>query len=217
MLSWEVPERVLAPHAPPGTVVDLHEGKAYASLVGFLFLDTRLLGVPVPGHRDFPEVNLRHYVRRGERRGVAFARELVPRRALAWVANAAYGERYRAVPMRWRADEARVEYAWTHGGREHVLAASPAGPWRAPEPGTLDAFIVDHLYGYVPGRRGGSVEYEVEHPPWRIRSVADARVDVDAAGEYGELGRWLRGPPASAFLAEGSAVAVRWPRRLTEA
>lgn len=214
MLTWEVPERVLAPLAPPGTEVDLLEGKAYASLVGFLFLDARLLGVPVPGHRDFPEVNLRHYVRRGERHGVAFAKELVPRRALAWVARAAYGENYRSVPMRWRADEARVEYAWTSGGREHALSARPSGAWRAPRKGALEAFVVEHLHGYVRGRRGGGVEYEVEHPSWRVRDAADVRVDVDAPAEYGELGRHLRGPPASALLAEGSPVRVRWPRRV---
>ena len=214
MLSWHVPEEALLPLVPQGTALDLHGGRAYASLVGLRFLDARLLGAAVPGHRDFPEVNLRFYVRRGERRGVAFVKELVPRRALAWVARVAYGERYHAVPMRCRADEARVEYAWREAGRAHVLAATPVGPWR--EPRGLDAFIADHLHGYV-GGRGGTREYEVEHPPWRVRAVEDALVDVDARTVYGALGAHLRGPPASAFVAEGSPVAVRWPVRLPPA
>ena len=37
---------------------------AYVSLVGFRFLNTRVLGVSIPFHRDFDEVNLRFYVRR---------------------------------------------------------------------------------------------------------------------------------------------------------
>jgi hypothetical protein len=55
------------------------------SLVGFLFCDTWVRGMPVPLHRTFEEVNLRFYVERlaedgSRRRAVVFIRELVPRR-----------------------------------------------------------------------------------------------------------------------------------------
>ena len=103
MLNYEINPAVLAPFVPRGTELDSFGGTTYASMVGFLFLNTRVLGVPVPFHRNFEEVNLRFYVRRfvdGEyRRGVVFVRELVPRRAIAWTANAVYGENYAAVPM----------------------------------------------------------------------------------------------------------------------
>src|SRR5438128_2571069 len=79
------------PLVPCGVELDLWEGAALVSMVGFLFLDCRVLGVPVPFHRNFEEVNLRFYVRRkagGEwRRGVVFIREIVPRRAIALVAR----------------------------------------------------------------------------------------------------------------------------------
>ena len=89
---------------PRGTALDTWRGRTYVSVVGFLFRDTRVLGVPVPWHRTFEEVNLRLYVRRevaGEiRRAVTFIRELVPRRAIAAVARLAYNEPYVARPMR---------------------------------------------------------------------------------------------------------------------
>src|SRR5687767_11760578 len=64
MLNYAVNPSVLLPLVPRGTELDAWEGRTYASVVGFMFLDTRVLGVPIPFHRDFEEVNLRFYVRR---------------------------------------------------------------------------------------------------------------------------------------------------------
>src|SRR5438132_5305849 len=104
MLNFVVDPRILTPLVPPGTEIDYENGETFLSIVGFLFLDTRLLGLPIPLHRNFEEVNLRFYVRKRSadtwRRGVVFIRELVPRRAIALVARALSGERYLALPMK---------------------------------------------------------------------------------------------------------------------
>jgi uncharacterized protein len=86
LLTYAVDPACLWPHLPPGLELDLREGRAFVSLVAFDFLRTRVLGVGWPGYRDFPEINLRFYVRQGSRRGVAFIREYVPRRLIAWTA-----------------------------------------------------------------------------------------------------------------------------------
>ena len=102
ILNYTVDPRLLAPFVPLGTEIDFENGETFLSVVGFLFLDTRLLGLPIPLYRDFEEVNLRFYVRRKSadtwRRGVVFIRELVPRRAIALIARACYGENYLAGP-----------------------------------------------------------------------------------------------------------------------
>ena len=104
MLNYVVDPRLITPLVPAETEIDFENGETFLSVVGFLFLDTRLLGLPIPLHRDFEEVNLRFYVRRKSadtwRRGVVFIRELVPRRAIALVARTFYGENYVAVPMK---------------------------------------------------------------------------------------------------------------------
>ena len=96
MLNYEVDPAVL--RAPRGTEIDSWNGKTFLSVVGFLFLGTRVLGVPVPFHRNFEEVNLRLYVRRqaGDeaRRGVVFVKEIVPKIAIAAVARWIYNENY---------------------------------------------------------------------------------------------------------------------------
>ena len=94
MLNYEVQPVLIAPFVPAGTEIDFHDGKTYVSLVGFLFLNTKIRGIAIPGHRNFEEVNLRFYVRRGERRGVVFVKEIVPRAAIATVARVLYNENY---------------------------------------------------------------------------------------------------------------------------
>lgn len=91
MLNYEVPPELLAPLTPRGVQLDHFAGRTYVSVVGFLFVHTKVLGIPIPWHRHFEELNLRFYVRRdveGEtRRGVVFVKELVPRWAIAQVAH----------------------------------------------------------------------------------------------------------------------------------
>ena len=64
MANYEVDSSLLVPLVPAGTEIDLHEGRCFVSLVGFMFLNTRVLRVPVPFHINFEEVNLRFYVKR---------------------------------------------------------------------------------------------------------------------------------------------------------
>ena len=104
MLNFEIEPSVPRPHVPSGTELDSWNGKTFVSVVGFMFLKTRVLGLPIPFHQNFEEVNLRFYVRfkssEGWRRGVVFIKELVPRRAIATVARVVYNENYEALPMR---------------------------------------------------------------------------------------------------------------------
>src|SRR4051794_21434553 len=120
MLNYEIDPQVLLPRVPRGTELDLWQGRALVSMVGFRFLDTRVRGLSFPFHRDFDEVNLRFYVRRhpsdGARRGVVFIKEIVPRHAIAYIARALYNENYVCLPMRseLKTDQhsLRASYRW---------------------------------------------------------------------------------------------------------
>ena len=226
ILNYEVDPDILTLLVPVGTTLDLWRGRALVSVVGFRFFDTRLFGLPIPGHRDFDEVNLRFYVRRempgGEtRHGVVFVRELVSRPAVALLARLAYNEPYRALRMRSvtpaRESEApgRLTYEWRIGGAWEGLEATARGVPTVPAPGSEAAFITQHHWGYTRQRDGSSVEYEVEHPPWRTWDAGDATLTMDVARLYGEaFVTSLARAPVSALVAEGSAVSVSPPRRL---
>ncbi|HTC23081.1 MAG TPA: DUF2071 domain-containing protein [Gemmatimonadales bacterium] len=228
MLNYEVQPELLRDRIPAGTELDQFEGATLVSMVGFRFLDTRVLGVVVPGHRDFDEINLRFYVRRraddGQwRRGVVFVRELVPRRAIALVARWCYNEPYSAVPMRHDLAIDRIvegfpgsaAYSWASGGRWHRLEVRVTGKPAQAVAGSEGAFITEHHWGYTAQRDGGTKEYRVEHPPWRIWPAAAAAFDCDVGSVYGPaFASYLQGAPRSAFLAEGSPVVVHRGRRL---
>ena len=225
LLNYPCPAALLAPLVPAGTALDAWEGRTLVSLVGFRFEDTRLAGWPIPFHRSFDEVNLRFYVRRvtpdGEvRRAVVFIRELVPRWAIASVARRRYNEPYLAVPMSSAIalDPRRggsVAYRWRHGGRDFSLSAQATGPSAPLVAGSEAEFITEHYWGYTRQRDGGTLEYQVEHPPWAVWTAAQPRFEGAAQTLYGPaFAPILAGPPQSAFVAVGSPVAVHAGRRL---
>jgi uncharacterized protein YqjF (DUF2071 family) len=220
MLNYAVDPSVLKPMLPAGTELDFYRGDTFLSVVGFRFISTRVLGWALPFHRHFEEVNLRFYVRSqcvdGWKRGVVFIRELVPRRAIAFVARTWYGEPYRALPMRHKveqsADRIRVEYGWRHRGQWESVRASGTGASKAIEAGSLGEFIAEHYWGFT-ARGGGCSEYQVEHPRWQVWSAEDALLDADIPSLYGEtFAESLVAKPASAFIADGSPVIVRRAR-----
>jgi uncharacterized protein len=224
MLNYEVTPGLLDSLVPAEVEIDRWHDHLYVSVVGFLFRDTKVLGIPIPAHRTFEEVNLRFYVRRhvgGEvRRGVVFVRELVPRRAVASVARWLYNEPYRALPMRHRieatADGTTTrEFAWRAGAKWTRLLARTAGPAQLLEPGSEAEFITEHYWGYTRQRDGGTIEYRVDHPRWNVWNAQDARLEGDVASVYGDaFARALDGPPRSAFVADGSPVTVFAPTRI---
>jgi uncharacterized protein YqjF (DUF2071 family) len=235
MLNFEIDPETLAPLLPRGTELDLWRGRAYVSVVGFNFLRTRVCGVPIPGHRNFPEVNLRFYVvrRKGDevRRGVVFVRELVPRWAVAFVARACYEEKYWAVPMRQEVLPAgaalgrestigpgtTLGYHWRFRGQASHVRASLCGGFQDASPDGHEAFIAEHYWAYTALRSGQTSEYQVEHRPWRVAPVEDAELSADVTTLYGpQFVDALSAAPASAFVADGSAVLVRWGSRLRE-
>src|SRR5690242_18659576 len=186
MLNYAVDPKILEPMVPPGTELDFDNGQTFLSVVGFLFLNTRLLGLPIPLHRDFEEVNLRFYVRRKSadtwRRGVVFVRELVPRVAIATVARVFYGEPYTALPMRHAITDnetgVSVEYGWRRGRKweEIRMTASPGQP-QSVAAGSHEEFIIEHYWGYTANRQ--TSEYRVEHPRWRIWPATTATLKAD--------------------------------------
>lgn len=223
MLNYEVEPALLSEYIPDGTELDCWSGKTLASLVGFCFLKTKVCGVSVPFHRNFDDVNLRFYVRRREgsdiRRGVVFIREIVPRRAIAALARRIYNERYVALPMNHQVktgeSDLSVEYGWRSGPGWNRLSMNAEGSPELPKQGSEERFVTEHYWGYSKQKDGGTVEYRVAHPCWRVWSGRAARFEGDGSDLYGqELASVLAGSPSSAFLAEGSAVTVSRGRRI---
>jgi len=213
MANYEVAPELLADRLPPETSLDFEDGKLFVSLVGFMFLDTRVLGFPIPFHINFEEVNLRFYVRRETsdevRRGVCFVKEIVPRLAIAKVADLVYGEPYECWKMDHTRGENEVGYSWRKGASENHLKVEIDKDLGVPAANSHGEFIIEHYWGYT--KRGGTRadEYKVEHPKWELFSVKNEEINVDFGKTYGEKFAFLsRQKPFSILLAKGSEIAV---------
>jgi uncharacterized protein len=221
MLNYEVNPNILQPFIPSGTVLDLWEGKALVSVVGFVFQRARVLGMPVPFHTHFEEVNLRFYVRRdtdqGPRRGVCFIKEIVPLPWIARIARWIYKENYITLRMGHTIEgkngtlgrDGLVEYTWRYQGKINRLGGLGIGESEELQPGSEEEFISEHYWGYTHLNEMETGEYQVTHPKWRTWKVAQPFLLCDVAAVYGEVfAPFLQRRPRSAFLAEGSPVKV---------
>jgi len=213
MANYEVSPDILRKWVPNHTEPDLHDGRCFVSLVAFKFLHTRVLGIPVPFHTDFEEVNLRFYVTHNTgtelRRGVVFVKEIVPRRAITFVAKTIYGEPYETWKMYHRQGAGDLEYGWRRGDSENLVRVSIGENTGVPPEGSHGRFIIEHYWGYTPRGAGRTDEYKVEHPEWQIFDITSSDIEVDFGNTYGaEFAFLTDADPFSVLMAKGSEISV---------
>ena len=188
-----------------------------------MFLNTKLLGIPIPFHRNFEEVNLRFYVRHHDgqewKRGVVFIKEIVPKPALTFVANTVYKEHYQTMKMDHAWDECEnhrtVMYKWTSNGVSNSFEVKTELDDKEILPGSETEFITEHYWGYTKASNEESFEYEVTHPKWKAYNVVDHHIKVDFGEVYGSSFEVLNHlEPKSIMLAEGSEITVEGKKRI---
>ncbi len=219
MLNYEVDQAVLLPYLPPATTLDLWHGKALVSMVGFMFFETRVLGIKWPFHVNFEEVNLRFYVKHFDgkewKRGAVFISEILPKSIIAFIANNLYKEHYRALPMRHsqipvKNNYTEFLYEWRLKGKWNKLGATVNNHFKDIQPGSAEEFIFEHYWGYNKLSDIKTMEYRVEHISWQVAQVQDFIFEADITELYGKAFLpFLSQKPYSAFFANGSAISVR--------
>lgn len=222
LINYSVDPAILKPYLPYGVSLDTFNGIHYLSLVGFMFRDTTVMGMKIPFHLNFPEVNLRFYVKYNDlgkwKRGVVFLSEIVPKYAVAFIANSIYKENYRRMPMRVTEamDAMRIStsYEWKFRNNWNQLAVSASSTSIALEEGSEEEFITEHFWGYAKYSAVEASEYHVAHPRWNMYKVDSYTINCDFKSLYGEAFSPLSNQaPESVFFAEGSNIEV-FPKRL---
>jgi uncharacterized protein len=213
LVSYAVPPPLLEPRLPPGLELEKRDGKAHVSLVAFNFLDTRVFGLPWPGHRIYPELNLRYYVQNRQNRGVQFWREFVPKRLVSWMARALYNEPYQTACLSSHVIDKPASRTATYklkwGGLTHTIEAEGRKPPYVPDESTPEHWFKEQRWGYGVTQKGRGLCYEVEHPCWRVYPVQNWRVDLEWGVVYGPEWTFLQSAqPVSVIFAEGSPVKV---------
>lgn len=222
MANYSIDPTILLPFLPAGVESDLYDGKAYVSLVGFMFKRSRIFNIPIPFMGTFEEVNLRFYVKRKVddtyRRGVVFINETVPYKPVAWLANKLYKEHYIAIPTKHQITagpqiksvryDRKIGHSWNH-----IQVNASTAP-REMSRGSLEEFIFEHYYGYTKLSSSESQEYKINHPRWQVNDVIDSMIHCDFEKMYGQAFGSLNNQPADAvIIAEGSDISVDWQRK----
>lgn len=223
MINYAVDPQLLKPYIPFETELDLWNDTCYVSLIGFMFVDTKMMRLRIPFHVNFEEINLRFYVKYKEteeyKRGVVFIKEIVPRPSLTLVANLLYNENYETLKTRhsWIEgdDDLTVEYGWKKKGQWHTIKTVTDKIPVDIKPDSEEEFITEHFWGYTKITDSVTSEYEVAHPRWQIYPVRDYEVNVDFQTTYGSDFAFLQdAKPVSVYLAEGSDIIVKQGRKI---
>ena len=224
IINYEMDPKILQKYVPNKTELDLWNKKCYISLIGFMFENVKVLGIKVPFHTDFEEVNLRFYVKRFEngilKRGTVFIKEIVPKPAITLVANTLYKEHYQTLPMRHLRTQNETSksfrYEWKKSGKWNSVSMITSTATHEIEIGSKAEFITEHYFGYTQFNTTKTIEYEVTHPRWKQLQVENFEVDVDFQSVYGTDFAFLQDlKPASAFLAVGSKITIEGKKILT--
>jgi uncharacterized protein len=217
MFNYEIDPNILENYVPKGTELDLWNDKCYISLIGFMFENVRVLGIKVPFHVNFEEVNLRFYVKRYEdgiwKRGVVFVKEIVPKQAITIVANTLYNEHYQTLKMRHSRTENETsksfQYEWFKDAKWNSIAITTEKNAIPIEVNSEAEFITEHYFGYTNYNKDKSIEYAVSHPRWEQLKVFESKIDVDFESIYGKDFKFLQDlKPTSEFLALGSKIKI---------
>ncbi|MCC9017261.1 MULTISPECIES: YqjF family protein [Flavobacterium] len=223
LFNYEIDAKLLEKYTPSGTEIDIWDNKCYVSLVGFLFKDTKVLGLKIPFHTDFEEINLRFYVKRFEngewRRGVVFLKEIVPKKSITWVANTLYQEHYETKKMRHKILEDDNNntfiYQWKNNQKWNTIKVDTKKKTTEIELNSEAEFITEHYFGYTKIDEHKTFEYEVTHPRWKQYKVSNYKIDIDFGETYGQDFEFLQTQnPTSVFLAKGSKITVKNKREI---
>ncbi|WP_226065091.1 YqjF family protein [Kaistella polysaccharea] len=223
MINYVIDPTILEKYVPPGTELDFFDGECYVSFIGFLFENVKVLGLKIPFHSDFEEVNLRFYVRRFEngvwKRGAVFISEIVPKLAISFVANTFYNEHYETFPMKHTLkvnDNSReFIYEWKVKNKWNKIQLETNKNPIAIEVGSESEFITEHYFGYNKVSETETIEYEVKHPRWQQYNVIKNNSAINFEDVYGEEFAFIKDlEPTSVFFAVGSKISIEDKRKI---
>jgi uncharacterized protein YqjF (DUF2071 family) len=169
---WPVDSRLLQSKIPAAFPLDLFDGVAWVGVVPFRMTNVAPRGVPsLPGISEFPELNVRTYVRVGDKPGVYFfsldaANSLAVRAARTLLNLPYYSAAMSVTPT---ADAFAYQSRRTDGGAEFAGTYGPTGEASSPSEGSLEYFLTERYCLYNLDHRGRPYRLDIHHPRWSLQ------------------------------------------------
>ncbi len=206
-VHWRVPPQALRPLIPEPLQIDAFQGAAWVGFVPFVIESVRPVWLPpVPRLFDFPEANVRTYVRYGEQRGVWFFSLDAAHRLAVWVARQYWKLPYFHARMRCQLIAPNeVAYETVRRDRSRAFARVRyrfEGEPRETEPGTLEHFLVER-YTLFTAHQGRIYRGEVAHLPYAVQPATILELEQNLTDVAGIA---LPAEPPVVFYAPGFGV-----------
>ena len=184
---WPVRADQLRPLVPREFELDIFAGQAWVGLVPFFMTNVAPRGIPtISWISEFPELNVRTYVRIGQRPGVYFFSLDAGSWLAVKTARLLLNLPYFSATMSVRAHQSRVAYESRREESANLRidywsAGSPFEPRRE----SLEYFLTERYCLYNVDRQGRPYRLEIHHPPWTLQpaeAVITENTMADAAG-----------------------------------
>jgi uncharacterized protein YqjF (DUF2071 family) len=192
---WPVDPDALAAKLPAGLDLDLRDGQAWLGIVPFTMADVAPRGVPALGRfSQFPEINVRTYVRHGDLPGIWFLSLDAASRPTVEGARRVFHLPYFSARMSSERVAGGITYRTERIDRRGPPAAfeasyRPTGPVEPSVPGSLEAWLTDRKRLFSADRRGRIWQTEIDHEPWPLQPAeADITLETIAAAHGLVLG-----------------------------
>lgn len=178
---WPLDPDCLRPMIPAPLELECFDGRAWIGIVPFHMSGIAARGWPaLPGLSSLPEINLRTYVRHGDRRGVYFLSLDAAHWIAVRVARASFGLPYSWARIACRARNGAIDY---RSRRRQPRAAAaefdatyrPSGPVESSPVGSLEHWFTER-YALFTADGGTARIGEIHHAPWPLqRAEAEIR------------------------------------------
>jgi uncharacterized protein YqjF (DUF2071 family) len=171
---WAVPPETLRPLVPAGFEIDVFDNRAWIGIVPFYMTNVAPRFVPaLPWVSEFPELNVRTYVRVGDRPGVYFF-SLDAGSALAvYTARTLLNLPYHSASMTVTPGADGIVYESRRDAvgppAEFRAVYRPTGDVFTPARGSLEYFLTERYCLYHVTRRGRPYRLDIHHPPWPLQ------------------------------------------------
>lgn len=169
---WPISPDALRGRVPPRFELDTFDGEAWIGVVPFYMTNVAPRAVPAfPGLSQFPELNVRTYVRVDERPGVFFFSLDAASRVAVRMARLTLSLPYfdAAMSVRGEGDGVQYESRRMTGDADFVASYRPCGPSFDARPRTLEYFLTERYCLYALDRRGRPYRLDIHHAPWHLQ------------------------------------------------
>ena len=198
---WRVDAGVLRRKVPAHFDLDQFDGAAWLGVVPFQMTNVAPRGVPsLPWVSEFPELNVRTYVRVANRPGVYFfsldAGSAVAVQAARLLLNLPYYSA--AMTVTPHANEVHYSSRREDPSPPAVFVAQyrPTGTSFHAVHGSLEYFLTERYCLYNVDHKGAPYRLDIHHPPWALQA-AEARIEQNTMGDV--AGFSLPGAPLLHF------------------